>query len=163
MISLKINGVSKELDVDPTTPLLWVIREKVALTGSKFGCGMGLCGSCTMHLDGTPIRSCVTPISAAENKEITTIEGIGSLESGLHPVQQAWIDEQVPQCGYCQSGQIMSAVALLNDKANPTDQEIDSAMNGNICRCGTYNRIKSGIKKAAKMTANTNSKSTKNG
>ena len=163
MISLKINGVTKKLDVDPATPLLWVIREKVALTGSKFGCGMGLCGSCTMHLDGTPIRSCVTPISAAENKEITTIEGIGSLESGLHPVQQAWIDEQVPQCGYCQSGQIMSAVALLNDKANPTDQEIDSAMNGNICRCGTYNRIKSGIKKAAKMTANTNSKSTKNG
>ncbi len=149
MISLKINGEDKTFDVDPSTPLLWVIREQAQLTGSKFGCGMGLCGACTMHLDGKAIRSCVTPLASAENRELTTIEGIGDSENGLHPIQQAWIDEQVPQCGYCQSGQIMSAVALIESNPSPSEEDIDQAMNGNICRCGTYNRIKKGILRAA--------------
>ena len=158
MIKLIVNNKEQSFDVDPSMPLLWVLRENAKLTGSKFGCGMGLCGACTMHLDGKPIRSCVTPIAAAENRAITTIEGIGNQESGLHPVQEAWIEEQVPQCGYCQSGQIMSAVALLNDNPNPDERAVEKAMNGNICRCGTYNQIKSGIKNASRKMAIENEK-----
>ena len=149
MITLVVNGKKTQVEVDTSTPILWVIREQIKLTGTKFGCGAGLCGACTVHLDGKPIRSCSTPISAAENKEITTIEGIGTLESGLHPVQEAWLDEQVPQCGYCQSGQMMSAVALLNKNPTPSDDDINEAMKGNICRCGMYNRIKKGIHRAS--------------
>ena len=149
MITLNINGQVKELEVDPATPLLWVIREQLGLNGTKFGCGMAQCGACTVHLDGTPIRSCVTPVQAADQKSVTTIEGISSSDGQLHPVQQAWIEEQVPQCGYCQSGQIMSAVALLEANPNPTDEDIDRAMMGNVCRCGTYQRIRKGIKRAA--------------
>lgn len=149
MINLQINGKSHDLDVDPATPLLWVIREKAGLTGTKFGCGIAQCGACTVHLNGAPIRSCVTPVQAAAGQQITTIEGVGSAETGLHPVQQAWIDEQVPQCGYCQSGQIMSAVALLANTPAPSDADIDTAMSGNICRCGTYPRMRRGIKRAA--------------
>lgn len=154
MINLKINGQSHQVDVDPDTPLLWVIREQIGLTGTKFGCGMAQCGACTVHLDGKAIRSCVTPVSSVENQLITTIEGIAISESELHPVQQAWIEEQAPQCGYCQSGQIMSAVALLNSNPAPTDEEIDVAMSGNICRCGMYARIKRGIRRAAGPIAN---------
>lgn len=149
MISLNINGKSHELDVDPTTPILWALRESAGLTGTKFGCGMAQCGACTVLLNGQPIRSCVTPVQAAADQEITTIEGIATGQNEIHPVQQAWIDEQVPQCGYCQSGQIMSAVALLERVADPTDDDIDMAMSGNICRCGTYGRIRNGIKRAA--------------
>jgi len=149
MLRLNINGALHNIDVDPETPLLWVIRDCAGLTGTKYGCGMALCGACTVHLDGAPIRSCVTPASAAIGRTITTIEGINKGRDGLHPVQQAWIDEQVPQCGYCQSGQIMSAAALLEHNAAPTDTEIDTAMAGNICRCGTYPRIRKGIKRAA--------------
>lgn len=152
MIRLTVNGMPRELDVTPDTPLLWVIRENLQLTGTKFGCGMSLCGACTVHLDGQPIRTCVTPVAAAEGKAITTIEGIAG-EDGLHPVQQAWIEEQVPQCGYCQSGQIMSAVALLRDNPDPDDTAIDVAMAGNICRCGMYSRIRRGIKRAAEIVA----------
>jgi aerobic-type carbon monoxide dehydrogenase small subunit (CoxS/CutS family) len=148
MTTLTINGKTHELDVDPATPLLWVIREQAGLMGTKFGCGVAQCGACTVHLDGTPIRSCVTPVQAADGRQITTIEGVRTAE-GLHPVQQAWIDEQVPQCGYCQSGQVMSAVALLEANPSPTDADIDAAMSGNICRCGTYPRIRKGIKRAA--------------
>ena len=155
MITLHINGQTHELDVDVTTPLLWVIREQAGLTGTKFGCGIGQCGACTVHLNGQPIRSCVTPVRAADNQQITTIEGVGRGDSGLHPVQQAWIDEQVPQCGYCQSGQIMAAVALLETNAAPSDEDIDAAMSGNICRCGTYPRIRRGIKRAARSLAST--------
>ena len=153
MISLTINGETYELDVDPATPLLWVIREQAGLIGTKFGCGISQCGACTVHLNGTPIRSCVTPVQAAANQRITTIEGIGT--DGLHAVQQAWIDEQVPQCGYCQSGQVMAAVALLDANPSPTDDDIDAAMSGNICRCGTYPRIRRGIKRAAVTLAAT--------
>ncbi len=149
MITLNINGETHELDVDPTTPLLWVIREQAGLTGTKFGCGIAQCGACTVHLNGDPIRSCTTPVRAAANQEITTIEGVGSIQGDLHPVQQAWIDEQVPQCGYCQSGQVMSAVALLDSNPAPSDADIDAAMSGNICRCGAYPRIRRGIKRAA--------------
>lgn len=149
MISLKINGAQHELDVDPTTPILWVVREQAGLTGTKFGCGVAQCGACTVHLNGSPIRSCVTPIQAAGGQEITTIEGIAENGTTLHAVQQAWIDEQVPQCGYCQSGQIMSAVALIESNAAPTDEDIDRFMSGNICRCGTYGRIRRAIKRAA--------------
>ena len=155
MITLQVNGKTHELDVDPTTPLLWVIRENVGLTGTKFGCGISQCGACTVHVNGIPIRSCVTPVQAVTGQEITTIEGISSDEPGLHAVQQAWIDEQVPQCGYCQSGQIMSAVALLNNNSSPSDADIDAAMSGNICRCGTYSRIRRGIKRAAASAAST--------
>jgi isoquinoline 1-oxidoreductase alpha subunit len=155
MITLHINGHTHELDVDPNTPLLWVIREQAGLTGTKFGCGIAQCGACTVHLNGQPVRSCVTPVQAAANQQITTIEGIGRGETGLHPVQQAWIDEQVPQCGYCQSGQIMAAVALLEDNPAPGDDDIDAAMSGNICRCGTYSRIRRGIKRAATTLAST--------
>jgi len=149
MLQLTINGAPYDIDADPETPLLWVIRDYAGLTGTKFGCGIALCGACTVHLDGTPIRSCVTPAATAIGHEITTIEGINEGRDGLHPVQQAWIDEQVPQCGYCQSGQIMSAAALLERNAAPTNADIDAAMAGNICRCGTYPRIRRGIKRAA--------------
>jgi aerobic-type carbon monoxide dehydrogenase small subunit (CoxS/CutS family) len=149
MITLQINGESFDLDVDPTTPLLWVIRDAVGLKGTKFGCGIAQCGACTVHLDGSPIRSCVTPAQVATGRQITTIEGIAGSNGGLHPVQQAWIDEQVPQCGYCQSGQVMAAAALLENNPSPSDVDIDQAMSGNICRCGTYPRIRKGIKRAA--------------
>jgi aerobic-type carbon monoxide dehydrogenase small subunit (CoxS/CutS family) len=145
MANLTVNGTSQSVDVAPDTPLLWVIREHLQMTGTKFGCGKALCGACTVHMDGNPIRSCSTPVSSAEGKKITTIEGLG----GRHPIQLAWIAEQVPQCGYCQSGQIMSAVALLAKTPNPTDQQIVEAMSGNICRCATYLRIKRAIKRAA--------------
>lgn len=149
---LKINNENFEVDVDPATPLLWVIREQAGLTGTKFGCGIGQCGACTVQLDGVAIRSCLTPIQVAVDKEITTIEGIAN-DAELHIIQRVWIEEQVPQCGYCQSGQIMSAHALLANTASPTDEDIDQAMSGNICRCGTYSRIKKGIKIAAEELA----------
>ena len=150
MVTLPVNGIQRTIDADPDTPLLWVVRETLKLKGTKFGCGIAQCGACTIHLDGAPIRSCVTPLIAAEGREITTIEGINGSSDQPHPVQQAWIDEQVPQCGYCQSGQIMSAVALLNDQPAPTDEDIDVAMRGNICRCGAYSRIRKAIKTAVK-------------
>ncbi|REL30811.1 (2Fe-2S)-binding protein [Thalassotalea euphylliae] len=146
MIKFEINGKPTALDVDPNAPLLWVVREVIGLTGSKFGCGMGLCGACTMHLNGEPVRTCVLPVSAANGQRITTIEGVADGET-LHPVQQAWVDENVPQCGYCQSGQIMSALALLEKNTNPSDKDIQAAMAGNICRCGTYPRIEKAIKR----------------
>ena len=149
---LKINNENFEVDVDPATPLLWVIREQAGLTGTKFGCGIGQCGACTVQLDGVAIRSCLTPIQVAVDKEITTIEGIAN-DAELHIIQRVWIEEQVPQCGYCQSGQIMSAHALLAKTVSPTDEDIDQAMSGNICRCGTYSRIKKGIKIAAEELA----------
>jgi isoquinoline 1-oxidoreductase alpha subunit len=149
MIKLNVNGQTKEVDVDPATPILWVVRENLKMTGTKFGCGIAQCGACTVHLDGQPIRSCSTPVSAAEGKAITTIEGIAGEDGTLHKVQQAWIAAQVPQCGYCQSGQIMSATALLQKNPNPTDAQIDAAMAGNVCRCGMYGRIRQAIKAAA--------------
>lgn len=151
MISLTVNGKTESVDVAPDTPLLWVIRDTIGLTGTKFGCGMALCGACTVHLDGQAIRSCVTPISAVAGKSVTTIEGLSA--DGSTPVQQAWVAEQVPQCGYCQSGQIMSATALLAKTPKPTDAEIDTAMSGNICRCGTYQRIRAAIHRAAGQEA----------
>jgi len=144
--SFWVNGVQQTVDVDPSKPLLWVIREQLGLTGTKFGCGISQCGACTVHIDGAAIRSCVTPISAIEGKQLTTIEGLRSASGDLHPLQQAWVDHQVPQCGYCQSGQLMSASALLSNNPNPTDADIDTAMQGNICRCGMYGRIRSAIK-----------------
>jgi isoquinoline 1-oxidoreductase subunit alpha len=147
MISLSINGRSQSVDVAPDTPLLWVLRDTVGLTGTKFGCGAGLCGACTVHLNGDPVRSCQLPVSAVAGKKITTIEGLSA--DGIHKVQQAWISEQVPQCGYCQSGQVMAAVALLAKNAKPTDADINTAMSGNICRCGTYQRIRRAIHVAA--------------
>lgn len=147
MITLTINGKSQSVDVAADTPLLWVLRDTLGLTGTKFGCGAGLCGACTVHLNGEAVRSCQLAISAAAGKKITTIEGLS--EDGSHKVQQAWISEQVPQCGYCQPGQIMSAVALLAKKSRPTDDDIDAAMSGNICRCGTYQRIRRAIHVAA--------------
>jgi len=149
---LNVNGVAREIDVDPATPLLWVIREQLQLTGTKFGCGISQCGACTVHLDGKPVRSCTLPVGSAFGSAVTTIEGIADGDN-LHPVQQAWIAEQVPQCGYCQSGQIMTAVALLRDKPSPTDADIDAAMSGNICRCGTYQRIRRAIKNVAESSA----------
>jgi isoquinoline 1-oxidoreductase subunit alpha len=146
--SLKINGKSVTVNAEPDTPLLWVIREEAGLTGTKFGCGMALCGACTVHLEGQPIRSCSTPLSAAAGKNITTIEAIGASAVGKK-VQEAWKQIDVPQCGYCQSGQIMAAVALLTEKPKPTDADIDAAMSGNICRCGTYPRIRAAIHSAA--------------
>ena len=148
-LSLSINGKTSEIDVDPQMPLLWAIRDFVGLTGTKFGCGIAQCGSCTVHLDGTPVRSCVIPSSAAVGKQIITIEGLS--ENNDHPLQLAWIAEQVPQCGYCQSGQIMSATALLKTNPNPTDEDIDNAMSSVLCRCGTYPRIRRAIKEAAKI------------
>lgn len=150
MIELNINGKPTRLNTDPDTPLLWAIREELGLTGTKFGCGAALCGACTVHVDGQPIRSCVTPLSDAEGTNVTTIEGVASADGNLHAVQEAWIKHQVPQCGYCQSGQIMSAVALLKDTPDPTDEDINMAMAGNICRCGMYDRIRAAIKTAAK-------------
>lgn len=148
-VSLKINNKSFEIDLDPKMPLLWAIRDYVGLTGTKYGCGIAQCGACTVHLEGNPIRSCAVPVSAVAGKSITTIEGIS--RDNHHPVQQAWIVEQVPQCGYCQSGQIMAAVSLLNRNENPSDRDIDLAMQGHICRCGTYPRIRKAIKTAAKI------------
>lgn len=153
MITFTLNGKELSIEADPAMPLLWVIRDLVQLHGTKFGCGQGLCGACTVHLDGSAIRSCITPASAAIGKQITTIEGLGSSSSpgdGNHPVQQAWIRNNVPQCGYCQPGQIMSASALLARNAAPTDEDINNAMSGNICRCGTYPRIRQAIHDAAK-------------
>jgi isoquinoline 1-oxidoreductase alpha subunit len=151
MIELKVNDQIQQVDVEADTPLLWVIREQLNLIGTKFGCGMAQCGACTVHLNGQPIRSCVTPVSALVGQAITTIEGIADDSGKLSKVQQAWIDEQVPQCGYCQSGQIMSAVALLESNPNPSDSDIDAAMSGNVCRCGMYGRIKKAIKNAASI------------
>ncbi len=148
MIDLTVNGKRHRVDVDADTPLLWVVRENLGLPGTKYGCGMALCGACTVHLEGAPVRSCVTPVSAARGKRVTTIEGLPS-GNQLHPVQEAWIEVDVPQCGYCQSGQVMSAAALLARRKEPTDADIDAAMSGNICRCGTYQRIRSAIKLAA--------------
>ena len=148
-LTLNINGEKKQVDVDPNTPLLWVLREHLDLVGTKYGCGMSQCGACTVHLNGAAIRSCVFPVSAVANQPITTIEGLS--EDGDHPVQKAWLEEDVAQCGYCQPGQIMSAAALLNNNPNPTDEDIDLAMSGNICRCATYVRIKKAIKKASKL------------
>lgn len=147
MIVLRVNGKQREIDVDPETPLLWVLREELELTGTKYGCGIALCGACTVHVDGQPVRACVTRVSEVAGKAIVTIEGIG--EGGLHPVQAAWLAENVPQCGYCQSGQIMSAVALLRAKPRPTDDDIDAVMSANLCRCGTYQRIRAAIHRAA--------------
>lgn len=144
---LKVNGEEHQVDVDPSTPVLWVLRDHLNLLGTKYGCGVAQCGACTIHLDGNAVRSCITFVDSVGDKEITTIEGLS--ENGDHPVQEAWIEHDVPQCGYCQSGQIMSAAALLKDNPNPSDEEIETAMNGNICRCGTYTRIKSAIKTAA--------------
>ena len=147
-IRFNVNGKSVDVKAEADTPLLWVIRDEIGLTGTKFGCGMALCGACTVHLDGTPVRSCQTPLSAAAGKNVTTIEAMASTEIGKK-VQAAWVALDVPQCGYCQSGQIMSAVALLTAKPKPTDADIDSAMSGNICRCGTYPRIRAAIQTAA--------------
>ena len=148
MISLQINGKARSVDAEPDTPLLWVIRDNLGMIGTKFGCGAALCGACTVHIDGKPVRSCSTPVSAAAGKKITTIEAVGATPVG-QKVQAAWVALDVPQCGYCQSGQIMSAVALLTEKPNPTDADIDDAMAGNICRCGTYPRIRAAIHRAA--------------
>ena len=150
-IKLSVNGKRYEIEVAEDTPLLWVIRDYIGLTGTKFGCGIAQCGACTVHLDGGAMRSCSTPVTAAIGKKITTIEGIAPSTENLHAVQQAWTELQVPQCGYCQSGQIMSAVALLRDRPQPTDQDIDAAMRGNICRCGTYARIRKAVHRAAEI------------
>jgi len=148
-ISFTLNGKSQSVEVDPQMPLLWVLRDTLNMTGTKFGCGMALCGACTVHINGQATRSCITPISAVSGKQITTIEGLSA--DGNHPVQQAWVEIDVPQCGYCQCGQIMSAAALLANKANPSDSEIDDFMSGNICRCGTYQRIRKAIHRAAEI------------
>ena len=152
MITFTVNGASQTVDADPAMPLLWILREKLGLTGTKFGCGMAQCGACTIQIDGTAMRSCVTPVSAVAGKAITTIEGLAPGKDALHPLQAAWIEHQVPQCGYCQSGQLMSAAALLADNPNPSDADIDRAMQGNICRCGMYGRIRAAIKTAARST-----------
>ena len=149
MISLTVNKRTVSLEADPSTPLLWVLREHLGLTGTKYGCGVGQCGACTVHIDGRPVRSCSTPVSRATGKEITTIEGLSPDRS--HPVQRAWLEIEVPQCGYCQSGQIMSAAALLKSRPNPADEDINRAMSGNICRCGTYPRIRRAIHRAAEL------------
>ena len=146
-MKLTVNGVEQTLDVDPAMPLLWALRDLLGLTGTKYGCGEALCGACTVHLDGEAIRACVTPVRRAEGKSVTTIEGLSA--DGKHPLQQAWLDLRVPQCGYCQAGQIMSAASLLRSKPRPTDEDIDQAMAGNLCRCGTYPRIRAAIKRAA--------------
>ena len=148
--TLIINGKDTRVDVDPATPLLWVLRDHLQLYGTKYGCGMAQCGACTIHMDGTAMRSCVLPVSSVGEQAITTIEGLS--EHGDHPVQKAWLEHDVPQCGYCQAGQIMSAAALLKDNPKPSDRDIDQAMNGHICRCGTYTRIKAAIKTAADQT-----------
>ena len=147
--SLNINGQQKEVDVAADTPLLWVLRDDLKMKGTKFGCGIAQCGACTVHLDGTAMRSCSIPVSSIQDQKVTTIEGLS--EQGTHPVQKAWLERDVAQCGYCQAGQIMTAAAFLNNNANPSDEEISKAMNGNICRCGTYTRINAAIKTASKM------------
>lgn len=147
-MKLTVNNQQHNLDVDPNMPILYVLRDLMGLTGTKFGCGVGQCGACTVHMDGTPIRSCILPVSVAQDKQLTTLEGLAT-NVGLHPVQQAWIDQKVAQCGYCQGGQMMSAVALLEGNTDPSDEEIEQSMQGNICRCGTYPRIKAAIKQAA--------------
>jgi aerobic-type carbon monoxide dehydrogenase small subunit (CoxS/CutS family) len=147
-INLNVNGKKQTIDVDPNTPVLWVLRDHLNLTGTKYGCGIAQCGACTIHLGGIAVRSCQLPVSSVENQEITTIEGLS--ENGDHPVQQAWLEHDVPQCGYCQAGQIMTAVALLKNNPTPSDAEIETGMNGNICRCGTYLRIKEAVKTASK-------------
>ena len=153
--TINVNGKSQTVDVDGTTPLLWVLRDVLDLKGSKFGCGMGLCGACTVHIDGTPTRSCITPVSLVGSRAITTVEGIGATDVGKK-VQDAWVALDVPQCGYCQAGQIMAATALLAEKPRPTDGDIDDAMSGNLCRCATYTRIRAAIKQAAGLpTADT--------
>ncbi len=151
MIKLKVNGTDRSFDGDSDMPLLWYVRDILGLTGTKFGCGIALCGACTVHKNGEAIRSCITPMSAVAGSEIRTIEDLGA--NGLHPLQEAWMQVNVPQCGYCQSGQIMQAASLLRSKPHPSDQEIDDAMAGNICRCGTYQRIRQAIKAAAEKTA----------
>jgi len=152
-MQITVNGSAHQVDVEEDMPLLWVLRDELKLTGTKFGCGGGFCGACTIHLDGQPTRACLTPVSFAKGKQITTVEGLSA--NGDHPLQQAWIEHNVPQCGYCQSGQLMSAAALLARNASPGDEEIDRAMTGNLCRCGTYPRIKAAIKTAAAMGGNT--------
>jgi aerobic-type carbon monoxide dehydrogenase small subunit (CoxS/CutS family) len=150
-IEFTLNGQIARIEIEPDTPLLWVLRDELGMNGTKFGCGRGLCGACTVHMDGSAVRSCAMPVSAIAGKSITTIEGLA--DAGDHPLQRAWVAENVPQCGYCQSGQIMSAAALLADKPNPTDADIDAYMTGNICRCGTYPRIRKAIKRAARAVA----------
>ena len=152
MTKITLNGRETEISADDDTPLLWALRDELGLTGTKYGCGIGACGACTVHIDGQPTRACLTPISTIAGKSVTTIEGLGS--DGLNVVQQAWVDENVPQCGYCQSGQIMSATALLARNPDPTDKDIDTAMAGNLCRCGTYPRIRKAIHVAAGRTNN---------
>ena len=151
MIKLKVNGSAHQFEGDPAMPLLWYLRDQLDLKGTRFGCGMGLCGACTIHLNGEPVRACLPPVGSAANGSITTIEGLST--DGSHPVQRAWEEVDVPQCGYCQSGQIMSACALLAKKSSPTDAEIDRAMDGNLCRCGTYLRIRAAIHRAAELKA----------
>jgi aerobic-type carbon monoxide dehydrogenase small subunit (CoxS/CutS family) len=152
VITLNVNGRSQEIDADPEMPLLWALRDLLKLTGTKYGCGVAACGACTVHIDGQPIRSCQTPVSAAVGAKITTIEGLST--KGEHAVQRAWVELDVVQCGYCQSGQIMSAAALIASNPNPSDADIDAAMDGNICRCGTYPRIRAAVKRAAEMKRN---------
>ncbi len=147
MVTVTVNGETHEIDADEDMPLLWALRDSLGLTGTKYGCGIGACGACTVHMDGQPVRACLTPVSSAAGKSVTTIEGLGTDQ--LHVVQQAWVDENVPQCGYCQAGQIMSAAALLARNAEPSDEDIDNAMAGNLCRCGTYYRIRRAIHVAA--------------
>lgn len=149
MITLTVNGSIRQLDADPEMPLLWALRDLLDLTGTKYGCGIAVCGACTVHVDGVAVRSCVTPLAAVAGKTVTTIEGLDP--EGRHPVQRAWIEKQVPQCGYCQPGQIMQAAALLREKPKPTDADIDAAMAGNLCRCGTYERIRAAIHRAAEL------------
>jgi len=151
MIRFSVNGKPVEVDADPSTPLLWILRDHLGLTGTKYGCGMALCGACTVHIDGEAARSCVAPLSRVQGKKVTTIEGLSADLS--HPLQRAWIEEDVPQCGYCQSGQLMSAAVLLREKPQPSDEDIDQAMTGNICRCGTYPRIRRAIHRAAAIAA----------
>jgi isoquinoline 1-oxidoreductase subunit alpha len=150
-ITLNINGASQSVEIEPETPLLWVLRDNLGLTGTKYGCGIAACGACTVHIDGQPTRSCVTPISAVAGKQVTTIEGLS--KDSTHAVQRAWVEIGVPQCGYCQSGQIMSAAALISRRKNPSDAEIDAAMDGNLCRCGTYLRIRQAIRRAAELVS----------
>ena len=151
--TLNVNGQSRSVDVAPDTPLLWVLRDNLDLVGTKYGCGIGQCGACTVHLNGVPTRACMTPVSTVGRMRVTTIEGLAADAAKLHPVQQAWCELDVAQCGYCQSGQIMTAAALLKDNPKPTDEDIDGAMAGNLCRCGTYMRVRSGIKRAAELAA----------
>ena len=156
MVTLTVNGTAQNIDADADTPLLWVLRDHLSLTGTKYGCGMALCGACTVHLDGVAVRSCVTPLQAAAGKKVTTIEGLSDKRS--HAVQRAWMEIDVPQCGYCQSGQIMSAAALLSSNPSPSDADIDAALSGNICRCGTYVRIRNAVRRAAELLRQEKSK-----